>query len=768
MLKKFFTGLMAAGMLLATSCQQQEFTPALGEATVTFEVATPEIATRAYSDGTTANKLQYAVYHMNDTQYGTISHKTTDAEIHGTTTLSLQLTAGETYKIILWADAYGEDQNSPYDVNFEDKTMIVDYTNTNVVSNNESLDAFYAVKQFTVNGAQTETVELRRPFAQLNIGTNDYAKAEAASGYVPTESSVKVKGIYNTLNLAEGTVSGGDDEYVTFNSALIPTGETFPVAGYDYVAMNYVLVGPESVGDEGKSLVEVQFTLTDGTTDKTRTVSSVPVQRNYRTNIYGSILTSDVDVNVEINPGYIVTEDTELEEALRALVDGKENIIYLAAGDYTMPTGTNVNLQGKTLTIKGTKETIIDVRNIDERDQFVTGATLKFEGVTLNFGTELYKGFANYASLTYKDCAINGLQFAYGSGQTVFENCDLNSNGAEHCMWTWGGQNISFTDCDFTYGDRAVNCYGEGVKTYVSFTNCTFTKVAGATTTGAIETNSSTLTALYLTINNCTVNEGDLWWISTWDSKGGANTFATVDGKIATSAAMLAAIKDGATEVELHSGNYTMPTGTNVNLQGKTLTIKGTNETVIDVSNIDERDQFVTGATLKFEGVTLNFGTALYMGFANTNELTYKDCIINGVQHLFGPKVNFDGCTLNVAGDNYMVRTWGGKNVNFSDCTFNCDGKALLVYNQSCNLTVTNCVFNDNGDGTIRGKAAIEVCNGDGGPNCVTHDIIINNTTVNGFDINAEGINTNSTLWANKNSLDDAHLDVTIDGTVVY
>ena len=156
------------------------------------------------------------------------------------------------------------------------------------------------------------------------------------------------------------------------------------------------------------------------------------------------------------------------------------------------------------------------------------------------------------------------------------------------------------------------------------------------------------------------------------------------------------------------------------------------------------------------------------MGFANTKELTYKDCAINGVQHLYGPKVNFDGCTLNVAGDNYMVRTWGGKNVNFSNCTFNCDGKALLVYNQSCDLTITNCKFNDNGDGTISGKAAIEVCNGDNGDNCVTHNIIITNTTVSGFDINTAGINTNSTLWANKNSLDDAHLNVTIDGTVVY
>ena len=129
-------------------------------------------------------------------------------------------------------------------------------------------------------------------------------------------------------------------------------------------------------------------------------------------------------------------------------------------------------------------------------------------------------------------------------------------------------------------------------------------------------------------------------------------------------------------------------------------------------------------------------------------------------------------CSINSLCDKDVISVENGRNigtvsdVEFDTCTFNCDGKAILVYNQSCDLTVKNCVFNDNG--TIADKAAIEVCNGDNGANCVTHNVVVTNTTVNGFDVNPNGINTNSTLWANKNSLDDAHLNVTIDGVVVY
>ena len=212
--------MMAATMIFATSCENELELGAAGEeAMVSFTIATPDMGSRAYSDGTTATVLQYAVYDAAGKILNDLTK--TDATINGSTTVNLQLTTGNTYSVIFWAD----NENAPYTVNFanelENASMTVDYNG--VKSNNEELDAFYAVKEINVTGAQTETVYLKRPFAQLNIGTNDY-KASEEAGYVPTVSSVKVTSIYNTLNFFEGTVSG--DAEVTFGYNNIKKDET--------------------------------------------------------------------------------------------------------------------------------------------------------------------------------------------------------------------------------------------------------------------------------------------------------------------------------------------------------------------------------------------------------------------------------------------------------------------------------------------------------------------------------------------------------------
>ena len=287
-MKKLILAMSAIAMLFATSCMKELATENAGETSVvTFSVATPEMATRAYSDGTTATVLQYAVYDAAGTELTDLT--VTNATINGTANVTLQLTTGNTYSVIFWAAA----PNAPYTVDFGTKTMTVDYSAA--VCNDENRDAFYKYQEFTVTGAMTVDVDLKRPFAQFNIGTADYEIA-AASGYTPTHSSVTVKQAYTTLDLKNGTVATPVD--AAFASAAIPAGETFPVANHEYVAMTYVLVAAE------KGLVEVEFTYTDGTTAKTRTVGSVPVQRNYRTNLYGNLLTSSVDVNVEIVPDY--------------------------------------------------------------------------------------------------------------------------------------------------------------------------------------------------------------------------------------------------------------------------------------------------------------------------------------------------------------------------------------------------------------------------------------------------------------------------------
>lgn len=216
------------------------------------------------------------------------------------------------------------------------------------------------------------------------------------------------------------------------------------------------------------------------------------------------------------------------QEAFETAIGEGATKVTLTAGNYTMP---EPDLRGKTLTIVGTKETVIDASKVDERDQFVTDTTLAFEGVTINFGKANQMGFANTKSLTYKNCDINGLQFLFGP-EVKFENCNLNSNGAEHCVWTYGCQNVSFTDCDFAYGDRGVNCYShndvEGGQK-VNFTNCTFATTNTASE-GAVEINSCFIEAgIAVTLDGCTAPAyGELAYVSPWDSTGGANTTITI------------------------------------------------------------------------------------------------------------------------------------------------------------------------------------------------------------------------------------------------
>ena len=383
MKKSIFLGLATFAMLLTTSCVN-EIAPSkeIGDTPVTFQIGTPEIATRAYSDGTTATKLQYAVYDEDGNLLEDL--KVEDAKINGSTSIELQLATGNEYSIIFWAAA----QDAPYTINFAEKTMTVNYQSA--VCNDETRDAFYKCHTFTVRGAQTETIELKRPFAQLNIGTNDYEASEKA-GYKPAYSYVKVP-VSSVLNLFDGTVN--DPEEVEFALSDIPTEEEFPVRGYKYISMNYLLVSAD------KEVVDVTFGYSEDnqnnqTVVNTRTVGSVPVQRNYRTNIYGQLFTSDVDVNVTINPDYDEpANNVDLDATLATTLDDVKEVFanggkLVLANDIKFEKLTPVeegkevylDLNGKTITVdeNTTSNTLIWVKD---------GAKLTIDGNgTINLGS---------------------------------------------------------------------------------------------------------------------------------------------------------------------------------------------------------------------------------------------------------------------------------------------------------------------------------------------------------------------------------------------
>ena len=169
------------------------------------------------------------------------------------------------------------------------------------------------------------------------------------------------------------------------------------------------------------------------------------------------------------------------------------------------------------------------------------------------------------------------------------------------------------------------------------------------------------------------------------------------------------------------------------------------------------------GSSFTFENLIIQAGEGSFDGIV-CDELTYKNCTIKGKLTLYG-KATFVNCIFENDMDNqYSIWTWGGTDVKFDGCTFNTNGKAILLYGRATaakptNLVVNNCTFNDSRNGAAR-KAAVEI----GNDYNATYTLTINKATVNGF---ANGQNTGSKLWANKNRMDAAHLTVTIDGNKI-
>lgn len=291
---------IAAAALLVTSCND-EMDNGLktgDEGTVTFTAQLPsEMGTRAFADRLTAKHLQYAVYEAGQsTPLKVFGDETTvvgEAEmVNLKKSVTLKLTSGKSYDVIFWADATTD---SPYTFNPASQEVSVDYSKVN--NNSDNCDAFFKKETITVSGNQSVDVKLTRPFAQVNIGTDDFDAAKA-SGLEVTQTEVVAKA-FATLNLATGEVSDEADR--TFTMKAIPTASDgeFPVAGgYKYLSMDYLLVGAD------KATVDVAFNYGG---PQSRTFTNVPVQRNYRTNIYGSLLTNTTDFNVVIEPAFATT-----------------------------------------------------------------------------------------------------------------------------------------------------------------------------------------------------------------------------------------------------------------------------------------------------------------------------------------------------------------------------------------------------------------------------------------------------------------------------
>lgn len=496
----FSTVAMSALMLMATSCADDQTSDlkAGAESTVTITAQLPgDMGTRAFADGTKATELHYAVYEKGTTTRLKVCKKAdgTKGQPEGTatmtglkTTISLQLTTGKEYDFVFWADAPGD---NVYTFNSENQTVTVNYANAE--NNTDNLDAFFGQKKaLKVSGNMSISQELRRPFAQINIGTDDF-DAAAAAGYTVSESTIGVA-TYKTLNLLSGEVS--DPVTATFVKKPIPTEDSkFSVNSkdYKYLSMSYVLVPKD------KETVDIAFdyTLTN------RTFTNVPVQRNYRTNIYGSLLTNTADFNVVIAPGFndpdynVITASTQTELATaaqtpNAVIKLKENTTY------TLPATV-----AEGVTFSGDETTVISIpQAIGYSDK-----TIGFSGVTVKSPNADYTGIQHAKAVTYTGCVIEGQPFSYAE-KAVYNKCTFKQTSSDaYNIWTYGSKDITFNSCRFECAGKSVLIYNEGavIVQNATFNNCEFIASAPVVGKAAIEVDSSYITGTYvININHCT------------------------------------------------------------------------------------------------------------------------------------------------------------------------------------------------------------------------------------------------------------------------
>lgn len=524
---KLFSLFAVAAMLLTTSCSNDEFNELVsGEpVTTSFKVQLPNTigsrsqsgAKKAFADGKTATRLKYMVFDENGVRVTAIP--TGEKAINLTTDVQLTLITGKKYKIVFWA----ANANAPYTL---DETGKVTVNYEGMKANNESLDAFCRCYEFTAGTEVENPVKLYRPFAQLNVGTADMAKA-VQNGFAKAaaQTKVQVSGIANELNVLTGAVSGNVD--VTCDLAAIPSGETFPKAGYDYLSMDYLLVGKEA-----KSVVDVKWTVTDGTFNSERTFTNVPLQGNYRTNIYGNLLTSPTDFNVEIDPafnepdyevpGTEVKDNNQLKKAV--LEDGA--VVKLAANQsFSLPStvGDNVTIMGST----GSK---IEVSTAVAWH----GKTVKFQDVELAFGNSDYVGIKHAKAVKYENCKFTGKHFSYAE-DAQYVGCTFTQDAVDYNVWTYGSKKITFTACNFNCKGKCVLIYSESadLEQTATFNQCTFTASQAVEGKAAIEIDSSLGPDYDVYINNCTDSGfgiGSVSGLTLYNQKKGTQTNLWVDG----------------------------------------------------------------------------------------------------------------------------------------------------------------------------------------------------------------------------------------------
>ena len=713
----------AALAILACGCNKEQVTEAVPngtEVSVTFTAELPGMQTKAIGDGITAKNLIVEVYEDETGAAGTHI-----AALHQTATFTalkadvkFSLVKGKTYHFIFWAQA----DNAPYTLDAAAKTVAISYAGE---ANDESRDAFYAVKTLKVQGPATEPVQLKRPFAQVNFGTADFDAAKAG-GVEITQSSFTATDAATSLDLFAGEGVGSTD--ITYTEKELPTEALTLKDGttYTYMAMNY-FVPTGKFAESHVSNVKAQFVSASHAVEISS--PSTPVQSNWRTNIVGNLLTDQVVFNVEIVPAFEdettidienITTAADLRTALANGHSAKLAADIEISKGLVVPSGKNVvlNLGGKT--IKATAAGVVAITVYGNLEIAGAGTVDGGEGGD-NQAINVQPG----AKLVIRDGSFTVGGDANGLGNSCIEN-----RGGE--IEIYGGK---FENYDPAQGDDYLggNFVAEGYKS---------TKVG----------------------DYYVVTKEDVTPVASNEGLNAAFNEAADDGKEIT--------------VNLSEGTFNWPDskdGNNVKFP-KTINVVGSSKENCFVrfgagSYPEDSDVIFENVTIdNAVGCEYNEGTLAQM--VRVKDVTVKNCIIkNQFRILAKGIVNIKNCQFintNSSGfDGYCLNYYGydGSTVNVANCTFDTVQKAIVIYSEgyvrNYTLNVKDCKFTASDSSTD--KAAIQMHTEYG----IHGNVTINNCTATGFKTNT--LSPEGLWWEGNNNskVPTKKFTIKVDGTTV-
>ena len=696
-----------AGLTLA-SCSQDEILEGAADGNCLITVSLPsDMATRAIGDNATAaSLLNYAIFETDGTfiEKGTANFP--EGEV--TMTLPLNLTAGASYKIAFFAQDPASTNVYSFNANDVAHSVTVEYGNMeSALNNSDGYDCFYNLLETGAVGTDEmiNSVTLNRIVAQVNWGTSDFNKQTVINSYGSGLTNLRATlttNAYGTFDLLTKEVS---DEVPVTISDFTPDNEgSFPVSGYDYVGMQYLLVPASSAVYN----LDLQVANTEGTASTTINVANAPVQANYRTNIYGALLTDQFDFTVTLSSDWN-TPDFDLPQDAASLISALENGGNVVLGsDIYLPTFPTI-----------TEETTLDLNGYTLYYDFTLPIQSDDHMIVVDGGSLTITGNGAIAdNISYPDDNKNTLIYVTGNGTVNIENGDFSASGAGQLIYVESGTaNINggtfkLAD-DYSKDNWCINCK-DGTYNSTSFVNVKggmFYDWNPADSNTEPGGNVSYLAEGYQSVKTTINNE--TWYVVVPQAASGETV------------TVAASTQDMATAISNATGNTTIYVPANTTLQlpttisNKTLTIKGLDpeSTVIDAHNAYWTYQ---GCIVTFEDLTLvsfvNPTNHTSMGFKNANNQTFQNVTFDGEMHIFSGNATFTDCTFNyvaASGTNYQLWCETAGTVDINNCVMNCNsGKALLVYGEAAGATggdVNIDGLNVTSIGSPNDKAVVEI-----------------------------------------------------------